>query len=215
LSTDRPANPDEWHPKAAAGRYGGDVALVVVDVQNDFADPSGSLAVKGGADVVPFIDAEMDLALAAGSPIAYTQDWHPAHTQHFAQDGGTWPVHCVAGTWGAELYPSLRVLGPVVRKGSRGEDGYSGFSMRDFSAGMPVPTELDATLSGWGIRRIVLVGLATDYCVRMTALDAIDLGYETVVLLDGVRAVDLAPGDGDTAIANMAGAGIRIVGRRG
>jgi nicotinamidase/pyrazinamidase len=214
LSIDKPANADGWHPELPAGRYGAEVALVVVDVQNDFADPAGSLSVKGGADVVPFANAEMELALAAGSPIAYTQDWHPAHTQHFAQDGGTWPVHCVAGTWGAELSPGLRVMGPVVRKGTRGEDGYSGFSMRDFSAGMPIPTELDATLSGWGVRRLVIVGLATDYCVLMTALDAIDIGYETAVLLDGVRAVDVAPGDGDAAIAKMAGSGIRVVGRR-
>jgi nicotinamidase/pyrazinamidase len=214
LSIDRPADQDAWNTDVPAERYGADVALVIVDVQNDFADPSGSLSVRGGAEVVPVANLEVERALAAGSPIVYTQDWHPTHTQHFAQDGGTWPVHCVAGTWGAEMFPGLRVMGPVVRKGTRGEDGYSGFSMRDFSAGMPIPTELDATLSGWGIRRLVIVGLATDYCVLMTALDSVEIGYETAVLLDGVRAVNIAPGDGDAAIAKMAEAGIRIVGRQ-
>lgn len=215
MSIERPADKDAWNPDGAAERYGAEVALVVVDIQNDFADPSGGLSVRGGAEVVPVANGEVDRALVAGSPIVYTQDWHPAHTQHFAQDGGVWPVHCVAGTWGAEMFPDLRVMGPVVRKGTRGEDGYSGFSMRDFSAGMPVPTELDATLSDWGIRRVVIVGLATDYCVLMTALDAVDLGYETAVLLDGIRAVDVKPGDGDAAIAKMAAAGVRIVDRRG
>ncbi len=131
-------------------RYDPHVALVVVDVQNDFADPSGSLWVRGGAEIVPLVNAEIERALAAGAAVAYTQDWHPAHTPHFAQDGGIWPVHCVRETWGAELHPALAVRGPVVRKGADGEDGYSGFSMRNPADGLTVPTELDATIAGAG-----------------------------------------------------------------
>ena len=103
--------------------YGPGTALVVVDVQNDFADPAGCLAVPGGLAVVTAANAEIAAATAAGSPVFYTQDWHPDTTPHFAKDGGTWPVHCVQGTWGAELHPALQVVGPVVRKGEHGKDG--------------------------------------------------------------------------------------------
>ncbi len=165
-----------WAAANAATRYGPQVALVVVDLQNDFADPSGSLSVRGGAEIVPLVNAEVELALDAGSAVVYTQDWHPAHTPHFAQDGGIWPVHCVLETWGAELHPDLSVRGPVVRKGTHGEDGYSGFSMRDPAGGIPVPTELDSTLARGGVTRLVVCGLATDYCVKATALDGVRPG---------------------------------------
>jgi nicotinamidase/pyrazinamidase len=204
----------EWVPDEPDRRYDPQVALVVVDLQNDFADPAGSLSVKGGAGIVPLVNAEIQRALAAGAAVAYTQDWHPQHTPHFAQDGGIWPVHCVAETWGAELHPDLSVRGPVVQKGTHGEDGYSGFSMRNPSGGSPVPTELDATLAKGGAKRIVVCGLATDYCVKATALDGVRLGYETAVLLDAVRAVDLEPGDGKVALDEMAAAGVRLIGIR-
>jgi len=203
-----------WTVADPRGRYDPLVALVVVDVQNDFADSRGSLSVRGGAEVVPHINAEIELALAGGAEVVYTGDWHPAHTPHFAQDGGIWPVHCVQHTWGAELHPDLKVNGPVVYKGSHGEDGYSGFSMRRPMGGTSVPTELDATISAGGAKRIVVVGLATDYCIKATALDGVRLGYETVVLLDCVRAVDLVAGDGDRAIDEMAAAGIVLLGGR-
>jgi nicotinamidase/pyrazinamidase len=190
------------------------VALVVVDLQNDFADPAGSLSVRGGADIVPIVNAEIELALAAGAVVAYTQDWHPAHTPHFAQDGGIWPVHCVQDSWGAELHPGLKVRGPIVRKGAHGEDGYSGFSMRNPTGGLAVPTELDSELARDGARRLVVCGLATDYCVKATALDGVRLGYETAVLLDGVRAVDLEPGDGEKALDEMAEGGVELIGVR-
>ena len=96
-------------------RYDPTTALIIVDVQNDFADPSGSLSVKGGTEVNPVINAEIEAALTAGAVVFYTQDWHPRSTPHFEKDGGLWPVHCVAGTWGAELHPDLRVEGPLVR----------------------------------------------------------------------------------------------------
>jgi nicotinamidase/pyrazinamidase len=104
-------------------------ALIVVDVQNDFADPSGALYVRGGEEVVQVANREIERALAAGSPVFYTQDWHPESTPHFQKDGGIWPVHCVGGTWGAELHPGLLVHGEVIRKGAGGEDGYSGFTV--------------------------------------------------------------------------------------
>ena len=187
-------------------------ALVVVDVQNDFADPAGSLHVPGGEDVVAPIDALVTTALEQGAAVLYTQDWHPPVTPHFASDGGIWPDHCVQGTWGAELHPGLHVRGPVVRKGANGEDGYSGFTMRDPRSGETMPTELERMLRDRHIERVVIAGLATDYCVRATARDALALGYATVVARDLIRAVDLQPGDGDRAIAEMAAEGAVIEG---
>jgi nicotinamidase/pyrazinamidase len=185
-------------------------ALVVVDVQNDFADPAGSLAVRGGSEVVAVVNEAAVAAETARAVVAYTQDWHPPHTPHFAPDGGIWPVHCVAGTWGAELHRALDVRGPTVRKGSNGEDGYSGFTMRDPTTGETRPTELEGLLRERGVSRVVVCGLATDYCVRATALDAVRLGFTTILLRDAVRAVDLQPGDGERAIAEMAQAGVAV-----
>jgi nicotinamidase/pyrazinamidase len=186
------------------------VALLVVDVQNDFADPSGSLSVRGAAEVVPIVNAEIERAAAAGAPVFYTQDWHPASTPHFAKDGGIWPVHCVQETWGAAFHPDLVVGESVVRKGSNGEDGYSGFTMRDPTSGQTIPTALHGLLRDAGVKSVVIVGLATDYCVKATALDAKALGYPATVLTAGVRAVDLQAGDGERAIREMEDAGVTI-----
>jgi nicotinamidase/pyrazinamidase len=193
-------------------RYSPSTALVIVDVQNDFADPAGSLSVKGGDAVVPVINGEIEMAASAGATIVATQDWHPESTPHFQKDGGIWPVHCVGGTWGAELHPELRLPdgAPRVRKGSNGEDGYSGFTMRDPTTGEEMPTELDGLLRDKGIDRVVVVGLATDYCVSATALDASRLGYGTSLLTDAVAAVDLQPGDGDRALEAMRDAGVAM-----
>ena len=191
-------------------RYDPATALIVVDVQNDFADPAGSLSVPGGAEVVPLVDAEIDAALAAGGRVFYTQDWHPPSTPHFQKDGGIWPVHCVAGTWGAELHPDLRVDGPVVRKGVHGEDGYSGFMTRDPESGEERPTELGELLRAAAVERLVVVGLATDYCVLATALDARARDFPTTVLTAAVRAVDLQPGDGARALASLREAGVSL-----
>jgi nicotinamidase/pyrazinamidase len=189
-------------------RYDSQTALVVVDIQNDFADPAGSLAVTGGADIVPIVNDEVSSAIAAGALVAYTQDWHPESTPHFEKDGGIWPVHCVGGTWGAELHPDLRVEGPRIRKGENGEDGYSGFTMRDPATGETASTPLGALLAERRIERVVVCGLATDYCVKATAIDAATLGYHTAVLVDAIRAVDLGAGDGERAIAEMRAAGV-------
>jgi nicotinamidase/pyrazinamidase len=191
--------------------YDPSVALVVVDVQNDFADPAGSLAVHGGPEVVAAANAEVRAAAAAGAPVLYTQDWHPADTPHFAKDGGTWPVHCVQDTWGAQLHPDLLVEGEVVRKGEHGEDGYSGFTMRDPVSGASVPTPLADRLRAAGVQRLVVLGLATDYCVRATALEGRELGWPVTVPWAAVRAVDLQPGDGERTRAELLAAGVEVV----
>lgn len=190
--------------------YGSHTALLVVDVQNDFADPAGGLYVRGGEQVVDVVNEEIARARAAGSPVLYTQDWHPPVTPHFAKDGGTWPVHCVADTWGAELHPGLTIAGDVVRKGTGGEDGYSGFSVRHPVTGETAPTPLYDLLRGGGVERLVVVGLATDYCVVETVTDARMLGFPVRVLPTGIRAVDLQPGDGDRAITRMRDAGAEV-----
>jgi nicotinamidase/pyrazinamidase len=188
--------------------YAPDVALIVVDVQNDFASPEGGLYVTGGEETVPVINAEIDAAKAAGARIVYTQDWHPASTPHFQTDGGVWPVHCVQGTWGAELHPDLNVEGPVVRKGTDGEDGYSGFSVRDPISGEEHATQLGAMLDEAGVRRLVVTGLAGDVCVKETALDGRRLGYDVVLLVPATRFVNLQPGDDAAALAQMESAGV-------
>ena len=190
--------------------YDPTTALLVVDVQNDFADPNGTLFVRDGQQVVAVANAEIERALAAGALVVYTQDWHPEHTPHFAVDGGIWPKHCVQETWGAAFHPELRVEGDVVRKGVDGRDGYSGFSVRDPTSGHVDDTVLHELLSGRGVRRVVIVGLAADYCVVETVLDARTRGYEVEVVGAGIRAVDLHPGDGRRAVERMLHAGAEV-----
>ncbi|MEJ7748075.1 MAG: isochorismatase family protein [Candidatus Limnocylindrales bacterium] len=191
--------------------YEASTALIVVDVQNDFADPAGGLAVTGGEVIVATINEEIEAATAAGSLVVFTQDWHPASTPHFARDGGVWPVHCVFDTWGAELHPGLAVppAAPRVRKGIHGEDGYSGFTIRDPTTGETTATELEVLLRERAIERVVVVGLATDYCVKATALDAVRLGFETWLISEAIAAVNLRPDDGADAIREMERAGVR------
>jgi nicotinamidase/pyrazinamidase len=191
------------------GDYDRLTALLVVDVQNDFADPGGGLYVQGGEDIVDLVNVEVAAAQNAGATVVYTQDWHPESTPHFEKDGGIWPVHCVGGTWGAELYPNLIVHGPVVRKGTGGEDGYSGFSVRDPVTGAASPTQLQSLLPP-EVSRLVVVGLAGDYCVKETALDGLRLGYEVSTPLVMTRFVNLAPGDDERTIAELRTAGVSV-----
>lgn len=193
-------------------RYDQHTALVVVDLQNDFADSAGSLAVVGGEDVIASVNREVRDAIEAGALIVATQDWHPGSTPHFAKDGGVWPVHCVGGTWGAALAPGFELPAdaPRVRKGTNGEDGYSGFTMRDPESAQETSTELEGLLRRRGIERVVVAGLATDYCVLATALDAVRLGFAVGLVADGVAAVNLQPHDGDRAMSEMAEAGVVI-----
>lgn len=210
------------------GRYDSGTALVVVDMQNDFAHPEGSLAVEGGGGVVTVANREIAAARAAGAPVVFSRDWHPPDTPHFAKDGGIWPVHCVRDTWGARFVDGLDLgageHGPegvevggaevggaeIVSKGTGGEDGYSVFSVRDPESGATSDTVLEARLRSLGVERIVVVGLATDYCVKETVLDARRRGFGAEVVRDGVRPVDRAPGDGDRALDEMARAGATI-----
>ncbi len=175
----------------------------MVDVQNDFADPEGSLFVPGAEEIVPLVNVEIDRARTAGAFVVYTQDWHPPDTPHFQKDGGIWPVHCVRDTWGAAFHPRLDVEGEVVRKGVGGEDGYSGFSLRDARSGETTHTVLGEMLQDRGIERVVICGLATDYCVVETAVDARERGYATEVLTAAVRAVNLRAGDDEAALDRM------------
>ena len=191
--------------------YDRKTALIVTDIQNDFADPGGGLYVSGGEEVVRAMNEEVRRAREAGLLVVYTQDWHPASTPHFEKDGGVWPVHCVQGSWGAAFHPDLVVDGEVVRKGVGGEDGYSGFTVRDPTTGEQEGTRLEQVLRSRAVERLVIGGLATDYCVKETVLDARRLGFDVTVLLGAVRAVDLGPGDGDRAIEAMVAAGAAVV----
>jgi len=192
--------------------YGPDTALIVVDVQNDFADPKGSLYVRQGEQVVPIANREIERAAAAGSSVFYTQDWHPPDTPHFQKDGGIWPVHCVRETWGAQFHPDLKLAGEVVRKGTGGEDGYSGFSVRDPVSGEAAETVLGARLRALGIHSLAVLGLAGDYCVGATARDGHELGWPVSVLREGVRFVELNPGDEARTWRELDAAGVEAVG---
>ncbi len=189
--------------------YNATTALLVVDVQNDFADPSGNLYVQGGEEVIGFINEQIHLAREAGATVVYSQDWHPESTPHFEKDGGIWPVHCVADTHGAAFHPDLDVIDDAVfiKKGVGGEDGYSAFHLRDPVTGEESSTGLAEKLEG--IEEVAVVGLALDYCVKETALDAADR-YRTTLLGDGTRPVNLAVGDGARAVAEMVKAGVSV-----
>lgn len=191
-------------------RYDSRTALLVVDVQNDFADPSGSLYVTGAEEIVPVITQTIEQAREAGALVVYSQDWHPPSTPHFERDGGVWPVHCVRDTWGAAFHPALHVDGPVIQKGVGGEDGYSAFTVRHPETGHENPTDLEDLLRENGIERVVIIGLTTDYCVRETSLDALRMGFDTTVLRDAIAAVDLQPGDGQRALEAVAAAGAKL-----
>ena len=194
-------------------RYDAETALLVVDVQNDFASPDGNLYVTGAEEILDPVNQAVEEAAAQGSLVVYTLDWHPPDTPHFAKDGGVWPVHCVAGTWGAELHPELRVVegAEFVRKGVGGEDGYSAFSMRQPTTGERAETGLAELLRDRNVKRVVIVGLATDYCVKETVLDAVQNDLAAEVVTGAIRAVDLEPGDGDRALAAIREAGAALV----
>lgn len=186
-------------------------ALVVVDVQNDFADPNGSLFVTGGNEIVAPINELIASARSAGATVVLTQDWHPPATPHFVPDGGVWPVHCVRSTWGAELHPALSTdADAIIRKGTGGEDGFSAFAMADPVTGVRSSTGLEALLRARSIVDVVVVGLAADVCVKATALDAVRAGFATVVPWQMTRPVELEPGDGERARAELVAAGVSV-----
>jgi len=177
-------------------------ALLVVDVQNDFL-PGGALGIADGDAVVPPINRLLDAWRARGWPVYLSRDWHPAGHCSFAAQGGPWPVHCVAGTPGAAFAASLRIApdDTIISKATnRDRDAYSALD------GTPLADEFRRA----SVRRLVIGGLATDYCVRATGLDALAAGLEVVICRDAVCAVDVRPGDGDRALADLASAGCEI-----
>jgi nicotinamidase/pyrazinamidase len=178
-------------------------ALLIIDAQVDFL-PGGSLAVAGGDKVIAPLNRSIQRFIACGLPIVATRDWHPPDHSSFSPQGGPWPPHCVAGTPGAAFAPGLRLPpgAQIVSKGTAADrDAYSAFTT----------PRLGWMLHAAGATHIVVGGLATDYCVLQTVLDALELGFGVVVLRDAVAAVDLQPGDGERALARMAAAGARIV----
>ncbi len=176
-------------------------ALIIVDYQNDFARPDGALAVPAGEEVADHINAlarsgDYELVLA-------TRDWHPPDHGSFTEQGGIWPVHCVQGTEGAELHPALDTepLDAIVDKGQDpGTEGYSAFDA----------TSLAETLRARGVDAVTVVGLATDYCVKNTALDALREGFAVRVDRAGIRGVDVQPGDSERALEELAAAGATV-----
>ena len=186
-------------------RYDRRSALLVVDVQNDFADPNGSLYVNGGELIIRAVNQAVASATDNGALVVYSQDWHPETTPHFEKDGGIWPVHCVHDTWGAAFHPDLRVEdgAPVIQKGIGGEDGYSAFSVRDPRSGEAWETALGALLRDRMIQRVVVCGLTTDYCVAETVTDARGRHLDVDVLTQAIAAVEVREGDGQRALERM------------
>lgn len=182
-------------------------ALLIVDVQNDFC-PGGALAVAQGDQVVPVLNRLAARAGALGLPVYASRDWHPIDSKHFAANGGPWPTHCVAGTAGARLHPDLALPSGamIVTKGTtRDEHGYSAFDGQVAGRGT-----LLADLRSRGVDHVIVGGLATDYCVRASALDARRHGLGVTVVEDGVRAVNLVEGAGNRALDEMREAGTDV-----
>ena len=174
-------------------------ALLIVDVQNDFC-PGGSLAVPGGDKVAESLSGVAARFKVAGARVYATQDWHPAGHSSFKEQGGPWPAHCVQGGHGAKFHSALRLpLGTaIVRKGTNPNvDAYSAF----------LDSNLEESLRRGNVKRLFVGGLATDYCVLNTVLDARRLGFEAYVLEDAIAAADVNPGDGDGALQKMRDAG--------
>jgi nicotinamidase/pyrazinamidase len=177
-------------------------ALIVVDVQNDFC-PGGSLAVPHGDEVIVPLNKLIAEFLERGEPVFKTRDWHPPQTKHFADYGGAWLVHCVQGTKGAEFHSALLddMHIRVVSKGLGDEDCYSGFD----------GTDLALQLQRLGVEEVWVGGLATDYCVKSTVLDALKEGFKVKAIADAMRPVEIQPGDGKRSIEEMRDAGAQIV----
>jgi nicotinamidase/pyrazinamidase len=172
-------------------------ALLIVDLQNDFC-PGGALGVPDGDTIVPVINT----LIPYFSKIYATQDWHPVDHISFVAQGGIWPAHCVADTPGAELHPGLQAGKAIrIRKGTDpNKEAYSGFQ----------GTILTELLRNTGVRRVIISGLATDYCVKATAIDAVNAGFDVVVLSDTVKGVNVNPDDSIKALDDMCHAGVAI-----
>lgn len=183
-------------------------AVIIVDPQQDFC-PGGALVVPKGDEIFAPINKMIKDAHVAGIMVVITRDWHPVGmTGHFAGFGGQWPAHCVQGTEGAEFHPDLFLDGNaiVVDKGAEhGENAYSGF------AGKAEGKTLSEILSGENVGTVYVAGLATDYCVKETVLDAVRYGFNTFLIADCCRAVNINPDDGEKAIKEMKGVGATVI----
>lgn len=178
-------------------------ALIIVDVQNDFCE-GGALAVEDGTSVAAPVNMLAERFASAGLPIFFTRDWHPADHISFAEQGGVWPVHCVAGETGAEFIPQLKIPreSVVISKATtRLAEAYSGFE----------GTDLGERLASLKVESVVVAGIATDYCVKSTVLDALRLGFACELVTDAVRAVNANDGDGERAVSEMRAAGASLV----
>lgn len=185
-------------------------ALLIVDVQNDFC-PGGALAVPEGDQVIPVLNDYAERFHRAGLPVYASRDWHPPETRHFQEHGGPWPPHCVRNTAGAEFHPELRLPEgtTVISKGtSQGDHGYSAFEGTTDRG-----ERLEERLAREGVKRLYVGGLATDYCVRASALDALKRGYAVTLLADAIRGVDVNPGDSERAIEELRQAGAEVATR--
>lgn len=183
-------------------------ALLIVDVQNDFC-PGGALAVSEGDQVIAPLNRAAEAIAQRGGLVIASRDWHPRTTHHFREFGGTWPVHCVQGTPGAAFHPDLKLPAGtvIVSKGTGTEDdGYSAFEGRTDDG-----KTLHEVLQAHGVRRLLVGGLATDYCVRASALDALKHGYEVVVLTNAIRGVNLQPDDSARALQEMQAHGAQLL----
>ncbi len=183
-------------------------ALLVVDVQNDFC-PGGALGIRGGDRIIPILNRYIKFFETERLPIFLTRDWHPRVTRHFQQFGGVWPVHCIQGGLGAQFHPELQLPREalVMSKGmDPEEDSYSAFHSTD-SSGMLLANLLDDL----GVEQIYIGGLATDYCVKYSALDAIKNGLDVYILADAIAGVNLQPEDSDLAMEEMVRCGAKII----
>ncbi len=175
-------------------------ALLIVDVQNDFC-PAGSLAVPQGDKIVPPLNKYIRFFSKKNWPVFAARDWHPVRTKHFQPFGGSWPVHCLQNTFGAQFHPGLKLPKEAVLlyKGMDPEkDSYSAFQAEDLG-GM----KLVALLNRLGTKELYVGGLATDYCVRSSVLDALKQGFKVRLLTDAIQGVDLKPRDGEKAVKEM------------
>ncbi len=182
-------------------------ALILVDVQNDFC-PGGALAVDEGDAIVPTLNAYARHFSMLGAPVFASRDWHPARTRHFRDFGGVWPIHCVQGTVGAQLHSGLvlPVGSEIVDKGENpDDDAYSAFQARTTEGVL-----LERSLRSLGIEHMYVGGLATDYCVKSTVLDARARGFAATLLIDGCRGVNLRPHDSEDAIIEMVRSGANV-----
>lgn len=183
-------------------------ALLIVDLQNDFC-PRGALAVKEGDRIVPAVNKYIKFFAKSKLPIFLSRDWHPAHTKHFKRYGGEWPMHCVQNTKGARFHPDLKFPkeAVILSKGMNPDkDSYSAFHGVDSNG-----TEFLNLLKLFGVNELFIGGLATDYCVKWSVLDALKFGFRVKLLIDAVKGVNISPKDSEDAVKEMIAGGARKI----